>query len=355
MYSNFTKTPAAEAAIAAPGTRHRMVNTNGMCITSLPTGAAIQSLLVPNRYGNPVDVVLGYNDDAGYQQDDYYMGTIIGRFANRIAGNNVVLNGNTYTLNSLHGSYHHHGGKSGFNKKQFTTLPATAINGEQAIRYRYTSADLEEGYPGELQLDVTYTLTGNNAWIVEYNAFSSKTTLINLTQHAYFNLTGNPSTLVDEHELLLPAQWYLPVTDLQVPSGKIEPVEGTAFDFTTFKQIGKDIHKHDEQLLLSCGYDHSFVLERQHTHNLKHAASVRENSSGIRMDVYTTEPSVHFYSGNFLNNVKGKKNTLYNRRSGFCLETQHFPDAPNHPHFPSTILQAGEAFYSKTIFKFSIF
>jgi aldose 1-epimerase len=356
VYHHFTKTqPAAGAATAAPEPWYILENKKGLRMTIACTGAAVQSLQVPDRNGNLTDVVLGYDDETSYRQDDYYMGTVIGRFANRIAGNNVQLNGKPYTLNSVQSGYHHHGGIEGFNKKKFMAQPFINSKGEQSIRFKYTSADMEEGYPGELQLAITYTLTNDNAWIVEYNAQSNKTTLINLTQHAYFNLTGNPSQTVEEHELLLPAKWYLPVNDLQLPTGKIEQVAGTAFDFNTFKKIGQDINKHDEQLLLSCGYDHSYVLEQQHTQALKHAATIKENTTGILTDIYTTEPAVHFYSGNFLNNVQGKKGMVYNRRSGLCLETQHFPDAPNHPHFPSTVLEAGQEFYSKTIFQFSTF
>lgn len=316
-------------------------------------GAAVQCLFVKDRLGKPVDIVLGYDDGNGYIADEHYIGTVVGRYANRIAGESVSINGSTYKLTTKEGGYHHHGGKMGFNKKIFDAAPFHQHN-KHGIIFRYTSPHLEEGFPGELQLEVIYTLDDENIWTVEYKAVSTKTTLVNFTQHSYFNLSGNPETTVDEHELKILSHYYLPVNGMQVPTGEIKEVSNSVFDFSQFKKIGKDIFSSDEQLQLSHGYDHSYVLEKQHTDSLKHAAVVKEPSTGIKMDIYTMEPSVHFYSGNFLKNVKGKKGAFYNRRSGFCLETQHFPDAPNHPHFPSTELKAGEEFYSKTVFKFSV-
>lgn len=315
-------------------------------------GAAVQSLFVKDRLGKLDDIVLGYDDANDYAADEYYIGTVVGRYANRIAGGSVSINGSTYKLTTKEGGYHLHGGELGFNKKIFTATPFNDQS-KSGIVFTYVSPHLEEGFPGELQLEVVYTLDDDDVWTVEYKAVSSKTTLVNFTQHSYFNLSGDLSTSVTDHELKILSHSYLPVTDMQVPNGEFAEVTGTPFDFTQFKKIGKDISVDDIQLKLSNGYDHSFVLEKQHTGNLKHAAVVKETSSGRKMDVYTTEPAVHFYSGNFLDGVKGKNNQVYKQRSGFCLETQHFPDAPNHVHFPSTILQAGEQFYSKTVFKFS--
>lgn len=327
-------------------------NKTGTKLVVSNYGAAVQSLFVKDRLGKPADIVLGYDDVNDYAADEYYIGTVVGRYANRIAGGSVSINGSTYNLTTTQGGYHLHGGELGFNKKLFAAVPFTG-QGKSGVTLTYTSPHLEEGFPGELQLQVIYTLDDDDVWTVEYKAVSTKTTLVNFTQHSYFNLSGDLSGSVNDHELKILSHYYLPVTGMQVPNGELAAVAGTPFDFTQFKKIGKDIAADNVQLKLSKGYDHSFVLEQQHTGSLKHAAVVKEISSGRKMDVYTTEPAVHFYSGNFLDEVKGKNKQVYRQRSGFCLETQHFPDAPNHTHFPSTVLQAGEQFYSKTIFKFS--
>jgi aldose 1-epimerase len=327
-------------------------NTNGTRLIVSNLGAAVISLFVKDKHGNFKDVVLGYDTHSAYQMDEFYLGTVVGRYANRVAGGTVILDNETYTLHLREGGYHLHGGLEGFNKKIFKAIPFKQTD-KSGIVFKYVSPHLEEGFPGELQLEVIYTLDDDNSWSIEYKAVSNKTTLINLTQHTYFNLSGNPVNTIDNHQLKILSQYYLPVNKLQVPTGEIADVSNTPFDFTTFKIIGQDILQVDEQLQLSNGYDHSFVLEKQHTPILKHAAIAKELVTGITMDVYTTEPAVHLYTGNFLNNVKGKNGIVYNKRTAFCLETQHFPDAPNHPNFPSTVLQAGEPFYSKTIFKFS--
>lgn len=331
---------------------YTLKNSGGTRLIVSDCGAAVVSLFVKDKKGFFSDIVLGYESAADYLKDDYYIGTIVGRYANRIAGDTVLIDGCLYKLSTKDGDYHLHGGAVGFNKKIFsvTSFQQAAAS---CIVFKYTSPHLEEGFPGELQLEVIYTLDDEDAWTIEYKAVSNKTTLVNLTQHTYFNLTGNPANTIDEHELKITSQHYLPVNSQQIPIGKLAPVGNTPFDFRKFKTIAADIMQDNEQLKISNGYDHSFILEKQHTPSLKHAAAVKENSSGRKMDVYTTEPAVHFYSGNFLDNIKGKHGILYNQRSGFCLETQHFPDAPNHPHFPSTELRSGEQFYSKTIFKFS--
>ena len=328
-------------------------NKRGTTLYVSNFGATAQALFVADRNGLFSDVLLGYNRLEAYAADEYYMGSVVGRYANRIAGADVWIAGKKYRLPVREGKYHLHGGIQGFNKKVFK---CSSGNDEilNSVLFTYTSSDMEEGFPGTLQLEVRYTLDDTDQWIVEYKAVSNKTTLINLTQHAYFNLTGNPVNLVTGHELEIYGSYYLPVNDLQVPTGSITDVAGTPFDFRSFKAIAKDISKNNEQLRLSCGYDHSFVLEKEHTSVLKHAAAVREPIFGRKLDVYTTEPAIHFYSGNFLHNVKGKNNILYAERSGLCLETQHFPDAPNHSNFPSTLLEAGEKFSSKTIYKFSV-
>lgn len=327
-------------------------NGKGTRLVVSNCGAAVVSLFVKDRRGLFSDVVLGYDTPADYLKDDYYIGTVVGRYANRILGDTVQINDHLYKITVKEGGYHHHGGKTGFNKKIFTEELFSDID-RSGVIFRYTSPHLEEGFPGELQLEVIYTLDNDDTWTVEYKAVSTEATLINLTQHSYFNLTGSAANKIDDHELLIESSQYLPVNIMQVPTGEIADVEGTPFDFSKSKKIGQDISAKDEQLKLSRGYDHSFVLERQHTRELKHAAVLREPVSGRRMDVFTTEPAIHLYTGNFLDNVRGKENAVYNSRSGLCLETQHFPDSPNHAHFPSAILKAGKQFYSKTVFKFS--
>jgi aldose 1-epimerase len=311
-------------------------NKNGTRLVVSNYGAAVMSLFVKDRNGQLADVVLGYEDPTEYFSDEFYFGTVVGRCANRIAGDTVMIDDIPYKLSVRDGGYHLHGGFSGFNKKIFKT---TAFHNENSSGYIFKchSPHLEEGFPGELFLKVIYTLDDDDTWTVEYKAVADRTTIINLTQHSYFNLSGNPHMPVDEHEIKINSRFYLPVNEMQVPTGRLENVTHTPFDFTTFKKINKDIQQKNAQLKLSNGYDHSWVLEKKHTLTLKHAAIVKEPISGIRLDVYTTEPAIHFYSGNFLNNVPGKKGIIYNQRSGFCLETQHFPDAPNHPEFPSTV------------------
>lgn len=351
-----TDRPTATNDIAAANDEVRLYtieNSNGTKLTACNLGAAVVSFFTKDRTGQLTDIVLGYQSPEDYLTDPFYIGSVVGRFANRIAGEKVFINGDVYHLTTREGGYHQHGGNIGFNKKVFN---ASAFHqpGKSGIIFEYTSPHLEEGFPGELKLQVIYTLDDDNVWTVEYKASSSKTTLVNLTQHTYFNLSGNPGQKIDGHELKILSHYYLPVNQLQVPTGEISLVDATPFDFTQFKTIGENIAADDEQLKRSNGYDHSFVLEQEHTPYLKHAVVVKEAATGIRMDVYTTEPSVHFYSGNFLENVRGKAGIVYQQRSGFCLETQHFPDAPNHPHFPSTVLNAGEQFYSKTVFKLSV-
>ncbi|RYY60432.1 MAG: galactose mutarotase [Chitinophagaceae bacterium] len=344
---------ADEQAVLTPDIQlFTLENARGTKLVLSNCGAAVLSLYVADRDGNLADIVLGYDNVQEYLSDDYYFGTVVGRYANRIAGDTVIVNDHPYKISTRQGGYHQHGGVEGFNKKIFDAAAFSNETGN-GIVFRYTSPDLEEGFPGEFRLEVIYTLDDNDQWTIEYKGISDKTTLVNLTQHAYFNLSGDPSTNIDDHEFRIFSDHYLPVNGLQVPTGELAEVHDTPFDFTHFKKVASDLLTDNEQLVLSNGYDHSFVLETEHSHALKHAVVVREPVSGRCLDVFTTEPAVHFYTGNFLNNIRGKKEVVYNKRSGFCLETQHFPDSPNHSHFPSTELKAGEHFYSKTIFRFS--
>jgi aldose 1-epimerase len=300
------------------------------------------------------DVVLGYDTLQAYINDPYYLGCVVGRYANRISNGTIHLDGKEYEIHTREGGYHLHGGKVGFNKKVWSS---ELIEKEEAcgIRMSYLSVDEEEGFPGNLEVHVTYWLTEKNEVVVEYEATTDKTTLINLTQHSYFNLAGHDAGCVLNHDLQLRTGLFLPVNNLQVPTGDIATVKGTPFDFRKPKKIGRDIEAKDIQLELSAGYDHSWVLEITDTPTLKHAATVWEDSTGRVLNVYTTEPAVHFYSANFIDDgTEGKKGVIYNSRNSLCLETQHFPDAPNNAHFLSTVLNPGEEFYSRTVFKFSV-
>ena len=328
-------------------------NNKGTKLIVSNCGAAVVSIFVRDKNENFSDVVLGYEHGYEYLQDEYYIGSVVGRYANRIAGGTVIIDNDPYKLSIKEGGYHQHGGNVGFNKKLFSSTPFKD-NNKTGIIFKYISPHLEEGFPGEFNLEIIYSLDDEDAWTIEYKGVSNKTTLVNLTQHTYFNLSGNPSSNIDDHELNILSHHYLPVNKLQVPTGEIADVHYTPFDFTQFKKIEQDMLEDNEQLKNSNGYDQSFVLEKEYSGRLKHAAVVKEPVSGIRMDVYTTEPAIHFYTGNFLDNVKGKNGVIYNKRSGFCLETQHFPDAPNKPDFPSTVLRAGEKFYSKTVYSFSV-
>ncbi len=328
-------------------------NKKGTKLVVSNRGAAVVSMYVKDKNGNFSDVVLGYENPEEYLLDEYYIGSVVGRNANRIGGDTIVINNHPFKISTREGGYNLHGGTVGFNKKLFSATPFYGKD-KSGIVFEYTSPHLEEGFPGEFQLKIIYTLDDDDAWTIEYKGISDKTTIVNLTQHSYFNLSGNLEGNIDEHELNILSHHYLPVNNLQLPTGEIADVINTPLDFTKFKKIGKDITQDSEQLRLSNGYDHSFVLEKKHSTVLKHAAIVKESVSGRKMDVYTTEPSVHFYTGNYIDNVQGKNGIIYNKRSGFCLETQHFPDAPNQPGFPSTVLNAGEQFYSKTIYSFSV-
>ncbi len=327
-------------------------NKKGTRLVVSNYGAAVISLFIKDKNGELKDVVLGYDNAEDYLNDEFYLGTVVGRYANRIAGSSVLIDDEFYTISTRSGGYHHHGGDVGFNKKYFDAFPLPDPK-QRGIMFTYTSPHLEEGFPGKLRLTVVYLLNDEDEWTVEYKAITDKTTLVNFTQHVYFNLSGSPSKGISNHKIKINSKWYLPVNKLQVPTGEFAEVNNTVFDFTKMKGIIKDIQKDDEQLKLSYGYDHSFVLEKIHTPVLKHAASVKEDNTGLIMNVYTTEPALHLYTGNFLENIKGKNKITYNKHAGFCMETQHFPDAPNHAHFPSTVLKPGEEFYSKTVFKFS--
>jgi aldose 1-epimerase len=332
---------------------YHLHNANGIEVDITNFGATVTGIIAPDRNGNFADIALGYDNLQGYINDNHYIGSIVGRYANRIAGGLVELEGKFHQLTVKPGGYHHHGGAVGFNKKVWN--PAFIMNnGYPAVKMEYLSPDGEEGFPGNLSVSITYTLNDQNQLIIDFLATTDKTTLLNLTQHTYFNLAGHANGSILNHELMLPLDSFLPVNKNQVPTGIIEPVKGTPFDFKNPKAIGKDIDMDSEQLILSDGYDHSWIVKNENSNELKLTAQVTDAGSGRLLTVYTTEPAVHLYPGNALDGAVGKDGAKYIRRSGLCLETQQYPDSPNQPHFPVTILRDGEVFKSKTIFEFGI-
>ncbi len=332
---------------------YTLKNDNGMTIKVTNYGAIITSISVPDRDGKFADVALGYNNVEGYINavDKPYFGAIVGRYGNRIAKGSFTLDGKTYSLAVNNGENHLHGGVIGFDKVVWTV----ASHDEQSIALTYLAKDMEEGYPGNLQLSVTYTLTGDNKIVIDYNATTDKATPVNITQHTYFNLKGEGEGTILDHELMINASKYTPVDEGLIPTGKLPEVAGTPFDFTTAKPIGRDIGVEHEQLTFGGGFDHNWVLDKDaNSDELTLAAQVYEPTSGRVMTVSTTEPGIQFYCGNFLDGrLKGKSGKIYVHRGGFCLETQHYPDSPNQPNFPSTILQPGDTYQTQTVFAFS--
>lgn len=328
-------------------------NAHGVEIRAITYGAIIVSVRVPDRRGTLGDIVLGFDTLDGYLTRSRYFGAVVGRCANRIARGRFTLDGTTFQLATNNGPNHLHGGRKGFDKAVWTPEPFHR-DSDVGVIFTLVSADGEEGYPGTLNVKVTYTLTPHDDLMVEYEATTHKPTPINLTQHSYFNLAGEGSGDVLQHELTIDADRYTPVDEGQIPTGDLVAVDGTPFDFRRPTAIGARIGADHEQLRHGGGYDHNFVLNRRST-DLIHAARVVEPRSGRTLDVATTEPGLQFYSGNRLDGtIAGKHGRVYGHRTGFCLETQHFPDSPNHPHFPSAILRPGENYQSKTVFAFGV-
>jgi len=329
---------------------YTLTNKTGMQMAVTNLGGRIVSLMVKDKTGAAKDVVLGYDEIKSYQKrGEPYFGALIGRFGNRIGKGKFTLNGQTYTLELNDGVNSLHGGLHGFWSKVWD---AKQID-KQTLELTYKSVDGEAGYPGNLNVKVVYTLQDDNSVKITYNATTDKPTVVNLTNHAYFNLNGAGSPTILDNLLLIHADNITPVDATLIPTGKLAPVKGTPFDFTSFKAIGKDIEVADEQLKNGKGYDHNFALNK---HTLKDVvATVKSPSTGIVMDVYTEEPGLQFYSGNFLDGrtKDGKGGVAYGLRSALCLETQHFPDAPNKPEFQSTTLNPGQTYKTTTIYKFS--
>ena len=330
-------------------------NAHGIQVGVTNYGGIITSIRTPDRTGKFADIVLGYDDLAGYVRSSPYFGAIVGRFANRIARGRFTLDGQTYSLAINNGPNSLHGGLRGFDKVVWTAKPFRNQDGE-GVALEYTSPDGEEGYPGTLRARVTYTLTADDRLIVDYGATTDKATPINLSQHSYWNLVGDASRDILGHVLTINADAITPVDSTLIPTGTIAPVAGTPFDFRTAMPIGARIDQRDnEQIRYGGGYDHNFVLNSggASVDGLRFAARVTEPTTGRTMEIFTTEPGLQFYSGNFLDgSITGKRGVVYSYRHGLVLETQHFPDSPNHPNFPSTILRPGQEFRSRTVFRF---
>ncbi len=333
--------------------KYTLKNQKGMEVDVITYGGIITSLKVPNKDNVYEDVVLGYDSLAQYINKNPYFGAIIGRYGNRIAKGKFSLDGKEYQLATNDGPNHLHGGIKGFDKVVWT---AVAIKGDStaSLKLSYLSKDLEEGYPGNLKTIVTYTLTNDNVLEVLYEATTDKKTIVNLTQHSYFNLSADFSKTILDHEITINADTYIPVDATLIPTGELADVTSTPFDFRAAKTIGKDIEAKDDQLKKGLGYDHCWVLNNENE-GFKLAASAYHPESGRLLEIYTDEPGIQFYSGNFLDGtLPSKTGGTYPHRSGFCLETQHFPDSPNQKDFPSTVLNPGEKYTAKTSFKFSV-
>ncbi|MEO7910039.1 MAG: aldose epimerase family protein [Roseiflexaceae bacterium] len=330
--------------------RFTLTNANGIELKAISYGGIITSLKVPDRRGKTDDIVLGFDRLDGYLKDPPFFGAIIGRYGNRIGKGQFALDGKTYKLATNNGPNHLHGGVKGFDKVVWTVEPVAP----NSLAFSRVSPDGEEGYPGNLRLRVTYTLTDKNQLIVDYRASTDKATPVNLTQHSYFNLAGQGSGDVLGHQLLLHAEQYTPVDETLIPTGELAPVEGTPFDFRKPTAIGARIDNDHPQLKAGKGYDHNWVLSRKGS-GLQPAASVVEPTTGRTLDIATTEPGIQFYAGNFLDGtLTGKGGAVYKHRTGFCLETQHFPDSPNQPKFPTTTLRPGAEYRSQTVFTFGV-
>lgn len=329
---------------------YTMRNAQGTVMKVINYGGIIVSLEVAAKDGKPVDVVLGFDSLSAYEQRNPFFGSLVGRYGNRIAGGTFALDGQQYDLVKNNNGNHLHGGTKGFDKAVWKIEEAPSEEGV-ALKLSYVSKDMEEGYPGNLDVEVIYTLTDDNTVQFDYKATTDKKTIVNLTQHTYFNLNGGKTNVLS-HEIALNADNFLPVDEGLIPTGDLQPVAGTPFDFREPAKIGARIDADHQQIKYGRGYDHTWVINGE---GYRRAAVVYDSISGIEMTVRTTEPGVQFYTGNFLDgSLKGKHGVVYEQRSGFCLETQHFPDSPNKPGFPSVVLAPGETYSSRTSYQFGV-
>jgi aldose 1-epimerase len=347
---DITKQSFAQTSQPQPVDLYTLTNDHGITTQITNYGGTLVTLHTPDRNGRLGDIVLGFDTLAEYQTRSPFFGCIAGRYANRLANARFVLDGVTYTLAANNGPNHLHGGLRGFDK---VVWQAEAKQAEDAValQLRYLSSDGEEGYPGNLDVTLTYTLTNANELRLDYQATTDKPTILNLTNHTYFNLAGQGKIL--DHLMLIDADRFTPVNATLIPTGELPSVAGTPFDFRTPTPIGARIAQDHEQLRYGGGYDHNWVLNRPEQ-GLRQVITVTEPTSGRRLIVATSQPGVQFYTGNMMpDTLPGKGGQVYTKRSGFCLETQHFPDSPNQPHFPSTVLRPGEQYHETTVFGFS--
>jgi aldose 1-epimerase len=331
-----------------------LTNTHGTRIKILNYGAKIMSIKTLDRDAELGEIVLGYDIPEEYLKGNPYFGATIGRCANRISNAKFSIGCKVYRLEQNQGKNHLHGGTGGFHQVYWKMSRLIKSDDFESITLSYTSADMEEGYPGELKIFLTYTLTNNNELMIDYLAESSKSTIVNLTHHSFFNLKDGGKSSIENHSIKIHADKYTPVSEKVIPTGEISLVTGTPFDFHHFHEIGERIKDDHQQLIYGSGYDHNYVLNKS-DNELSLAAEVYEKESGRALEVYTTEPGLQFYTGNFLDGSDvGIEGIPYQKRSAFCLETQHFPDAPNHYNFPAIIIKPGEKYTQKTIYKFKV-
>jgi aldose 1-epimerase len=345
--SSFGKTAEGEAVDL-----YVLTNKNGMEVSIITYGGAVVSIKVPDRNGKIGDVVFGYDSVEGYINDKANLGVLVGRYANRIGHAQFSLDGKTYTLAKNNGENSLHGGVKGFGKVLWKAREVPGKDG-LALELSYLSKDGEEGFPGNLKVTVVYTLTDGNELRIAYSATTDKTTVVNLTNHSYFNLAGPGSGDILGTQLMIEADKFTPVDSGLIPTGELRDVTGTPFDFRKPTSIGARIEQNDEQIKLGGGYDHNFVVRRKAGDAMSLAARVVEPTTGRVLEVWTTEPGIQFYTGNFLDGVHGKGGVSYTKRSALCLETQHYPDSPNQPKFPSVVLKPGGRYQTTTVYKFS--
>jgi aldose 1-epimerase len=327
---------------------YTLSNSKGMSITVIGLGGKVKDINVPDKAGNIGDVALGYDSATQYIKGDAFFGATIGRYGNRIGKAKFTLEGTEYKLAANNGENSLHGGPGGFHNVMWNVKEVSP----QSLELTYLSKDGEEGYPGNLNVKVTYTVTDSNEFRIDYEATTDKPTVVNLTNHSYFNLKGQGNGDILDHEVVLNADKFVPIDQGLIPTGELKPVKGTPFDFTSAHKIGERINAKDQQIEYGKGYDHTWVLNKKEN-ELALAATVTEATSGRKMEVWTTEPGIQFYTGNFLTGNPGKGGKPYEYRTGFCLETQHFPDSPNKPQFPSVVLRPGDTYRTTTVYKFS--
>ncbi|MCX6168460.1 MAG: galactose mutarotase [Ignavibacteriales bacterium] len=328
-------------------------NVNGMEAKIISYGATVVSLTAPDKNGKYEDVVLGYDNLEGYIEGTSYFGAIVGRYGNRIGKGKFKLDGKEYQLSINNGENHLHGGVEGFNKKLWTVSGVDETPSGASISLKYVSMDGEEGYPGKVELTVVYDLTNENELRISYTGTTDKTTILNPTHHSYFNLSGDPNKTILDNELMIDAANFTPVDAGLITTGKFESVTNTPMDFHYAKKIGRDIESNFEQLKFGGGYDHNWVLNK-HQEKIFKCADLYERESGRFMEVFTDQPGLQFYCGNFLDgSVKGKNGIMYQKRTGLCLEAQCFPDSPNKPEWPSAVLTPDKVYHQTTIYKFS--